>query len=217
MENNSLIEKYIEVKDTVVQYIHYCPLDEEKGMGKSREQLLRMGILTTSEVPEPKDKADMKAILHYERTKGFYYTYEYIDISTMTLEELKEYRINLSKKLLSDYLSNNPLKSSCHGGKEAYYSITQEKMNMFTTNMMSYTMYKQAGIPSVIKWNSTAGVCEEWTEEECFALLMEWKPITEALVGYQQSLEVKIRNASIKEKVLAIDINYSLADPRNKK
>lgn len=212
---NDQNEKYIIVADTVVQFIHCAPFDPDNGMHQTREQLLRTGILTTAEVPNPVDKGGKTPILHYERLKGFYYEYEEVDITKMTLEELKTYRINLSKTLLADYFANNPLKSSCHGGKEAYYSITQEKMSMFTTNMMAYTMYKQAGIPSVIKWNSTAGVCEEWTEEECFNLLLEWKPVTEALVGAQQTIEVQIRAANIKEMVMAIEIDYSKADPRN--
>lgn len=210
------LEKYIIVKDTIVAFIHYSPFDENSGMGKSREELKKTGILTTADVPDPVYKSDSVAILHYEKNKGFYYTYENLDVARMTLDELKTYRINLSKQMLSEYLASHPLKSKCHGGKEAYYSITEEKMNMFASNMMSYSMYKMAGIPKEIKWNSTGSPCEVWTEEECFALLLEWQPITESLVGYQQQAELKIKEARIKEMVMAIEIDYSKADPRNK-
>lgn len=47
-------------------------------------------------------------------------------------------KIALSKTLLAEYLENNPLHSTAHGGVEGIYSVTGEKQNLMMTNYATY-------------------------------------------------------------------------------
>lgn len=207
-------EIYIVVKDTVVKYIHFNPFDPINGMGQSRNQLLLTGTLTKSQVPEVQNKENKLPILHYEKDKGFYYKYIDIDSSDMTLDELKDAKIDLTKILLQKYIAQNPLLSDCHGGKVATYSIDESKMVRMSLMITSYMVLTQFGIKDQITWNETGKNCEVWTLEECVKLLAQWKPIIKALIERQQLLEIQIKECNVKELVSAINIEYRSADPR---
>lgn len=139
-----------------------------------------------------------------------------INVETCTLQDLQEWRIKESKTALAIYLEENPLISSCHGGVEGTYSITEEKRNMFTSKFTAHLALEQAGIADTMTWNETGKECEEWTDAECLAFISEWNTISTALVKYQQELEIAIKACEDKDSVQTISIDYQGADPRNK-
>ena len=57
-------------------------------------------------------------------------------------------------------------------------------------------------------WNSTGEVCKEWTLPDLYALAFAIDARVTALVTYQQTKEVEIRNAESIEELNAIVIDY---------
>lgn len=122
----------------------------------------------------------------------------------------KEFKIAESKFALASYLEKNPLKSSCHGGKEAYYNVTSDKQTLMTSNYLTYTIEKSTGIVSpVLTWNATGECCEVWTEEEYLRLILETSAYVKPLVTKQQYYEVEINSCSTQEDLDKIVIDYS--------
>lgn len=122
----------------------------------------------------------------------------------------KEFKIAESKFALASYLEKNPLKSSCHGGKEAYYNVTSDKQTLMTSNYLTYTIEKSTGIVSpVLTWNASGEPCEEWTEQEYLQLILETSAYVKPLVTKQQYYEVEINSCSTQEDLDKIVIDYS--------
>ena len=132
-----------------------------------------------------------------------------VDYKEMSLEEVKEYKIQESKDLLKEYLKEHPITSTCHGNKEGTYSITEEKQSLMTSQYTSYKVEQLANPEVTLKWNETGKSCEEWTEEEFLQLIMEIKYRVEPLVEYQRKYEESIAQCTSKEDILAISLNYN--------
>lgn len=126
-----------------------------------------------------------------------------------TLPEAKTAKIAESKKLLAEYLESHPLKSSCHGGKEAFYNITFEKQSQLANAFSAHVLFVQQGIADVMTWNDTGNICEVWTDAECIQLLKEIKDYVTPLVAKQQHLEIEIGACKTLQEVNAIEINYA--------
>lgn len=138
--------------------------------------------------PKPPTEEELKAL--FERNKGI--------------------KVLESKAALASYLEGNPLKSSCHGGKEAYYNVTSDKQTLMTSNYLTYTIEKSAGIGSpVLTWNASGEPCEEWTEQEYLRLILETSAYVKPLVTKQQYYEVEINSCSTQEDLDKIVIDYS--------
>ena len=127
---------------------------------------------------------------------------------TDELEILKNQRIALSKNNLSYYLETHPMESDCHNGIIAKYNCTLEKQQLLMSNIMSYQLDIMEGKNSIVKWNSTTQVCEEWTISEMIQLAREMKSFVEPLVEKQQEIEVAIRKAGTKEEILNINVDF---------
>lgn len=125
-----------------------------------------------------------------------------------TLEEVKANKIAISKALLARYLEQNPLESVCHGGKLAFYSVTEEKQNLMMSQYMTYQIEKQINPNAVLTWNEKGKSCEAWTEEEFLQLIMEVKAYVYPLVSAQQTLEEQINGCATIEEVKSITIDY---------
>ena len=85
-------KKFLQVDDTGrVMLIHNMPFDAVNGMGKTKDELLQMGVLV-DEVPEP-ERIDGKIPLpYYTAEHGLYYEYEDAPpepASTKDIEELR--------------------------------------------------------------------------------------------------------------------------------
>lgn len=132
-----------------------------------------------------------------------------INEEAMTLDEYKAYRIQQSKDELDKYITENPLKSSAHGGVEATYTVTKEKQDWMVQQYLTYQLEKQINPDAVLTWNESGEVCEEWTEAEFSQLLLEVKAFIYPLRAYQQSVEKAIMACTDKLEVTAITFNYA--------
>ncbi len=116
----------------------------------------------------------------------------------------KSERIQQSKADLSGYLSSSPLLWT----DGDYYAITAEKQAQLTSKLMAATMARQLGQPYTLTWNSSGEVCKAWTVEELSALAFAIDKRVTALVTYQQTQEVAMREAATKAELDAIVVNY---------
>ncbi|MSA03960.1 hypothetical protein GKG47_21045 [Lactonifactor sp. BIOML-A3] len=131
-----------------------------------------------------------------------------VDTESMTLKELKQYRINESKQLLAEYLSNNPLNSDCHNQTMGTYSITKEKQDLMISNYITYQIKKQTEPNTELTWNETGKSCELWTEAEFLELICQVEQKVKPRVSKQQALEEEIMDCKTKEEVSAVVIDY---------
>lgn len=120
----------------------------------------------------------------------------------------KNNKTAMSKTMLAEYLVNNPLHSSAHGGIDGVYSVTSEKQSLMMSQYMTYQIAKSVDPDARLTWNETGKACEEWTEEEFLQLILEIKTYVYPLVSYQQRIEEKITNCSTQEELDEIVINY---------
>ncbi len=116
----------------------------------------------------------------------------------------KDYRVQQSKTVLSDYLATHPLQWT--DGK--YYSVTSEKQALLTSNLALYQISAAAGMPFKLTWNSTGDECMEWTYEELAALALTIGTYVKPFVSHQQELELMIKAATTQAELDAIEISY---------
>lgn len=110
-----------------------------------------------------------------------------------------ESRIAQSKEDLAAYLKSHPI--TWTDGEQ--YSITAERQAQLTGTVVAA---QADGQPP--EWNSTGGVCREWDVAELTALAVAIKNRVKALVKYQQTQEVAMRNAASREELDAISVDY---------
>ena len=115
-----------------------------------------------------------------------------------------ESRIAQSKKDLATYLETHPI--SWTDGEQ--YSITAEKQAQLTGKIMAASMAQTLSQPYTLTWNSTGQVCREWTLQDLSALAFAIDARVTALVSYQQTQEVAMRNAATREELDAIVVDY---------
>lgn len=85
-----------------IELIHYCPFDEEHGLGKTEEELRTMGELV-EEIPEPEIIKGKVPNLIFDKTAGRLY-YEYYDEMPKPkteIEVLQEENAELKSRLES--------------------------------------------------------------------------------------------------------------------
>lgn len=115
------------------------------------------------------------------------------------LHEIQSERIAQSKVDLAAYLESHPLQWT----DGQLYSITAEKQAQLTSTIVCA---QADGQPP--EWNSTGGVCREWDVQELVALGVFIKNRVKALVSYQQTQEVAMRNATTQEELDAVVVDY---------
>lgn len=120
------------------------------------------------------------------------------------LVQAKAERITQSKTSLETYLAEHPLQWT----DGEYYSITAEKQNQLTSKIMAATMAQTLSTDYTLTWNSTGEVCKEWTLQDLSALAFAIDARVTALVTYQQTKEVEMRNAESIEELNAIVVDY---------
>lgn len=120
------------------------------------------------------------------------------------LESIKTERIAQSKADLDTYLLEHPLQWT----DGEHYAITAEKQNQLTSKIMAATMAQTMSTDYTLTWNSTGEVCKEWALPDLYALAFAIDARVTALVTYQQTKEVEMRNAETMEELEAITVNY---------
>lgn len=120
------------------------------------------------------------------------------------IEPIKQQKIAQSKTDLATYLESHPLQWT----DGEYYSITAEKQAQLTSKIMAATMAQTMSQPYTLTWNSTGEVCKEWEITDLSALAFAIDARVTALVSYQQTQEVAMRNAQTLEELEAIVVDY---------
>lgn len=120
------------------------------------------------------------------------------------LVQAKSERIAQSKTDLETYLLEHPMLWT----DGEYYAITAEKQNQLTSKIMAATMAQTMSTDYTLTWNSTGEVCKEWALTDLYALAFAIDARVTALVTYQQTKEVAMRNAETMEELEAITVNY---------
>ena len=124
------------------------------------------------------------------------------------LPGLKAARIAQSKQALTDYLLTHPMRWT----DGAYYAITAEKQQQLTSKILSATMAAQTETAYTLTWNSAGEVCKPWTLQDLSALAFAIDARVTALVSYQQTQEVAMRNAQTIEELDAIVVDYDTVE-----
>ena len=120
------------------------------------------------------------------------------------LDELKIQKIQQSKDDLETYLATHPLQWA----DGEYYSITAEKQNQLTSKIMAATMAQTMSTDYTLTWNSTGEVCKEWALTDLYALAFAIDARVTALVSYQQTQEVAMKNAATLDELNSIEVDY---------
>ena len=120
------------------------------------------------------------------------------------LAAAKAAKIDQSKDALAKYLKANPLQWT----DGEYYAITAEKQQQLASKIMAATMAQTTGAPYELKWNSTGDVCKAWTLAELSTLAFAIDARVTALVAYQQTQEVAMRDAETLAALDAVEVDY---------
>lgn len=131
------------------------------------------------------------------------------DIDSMSLDKAKAYKINETKEVLSKYLEENPLSSSCHGGKKAKYSIVSEKQQYLVSMIAIAEMAASSGVEYQPSWNATGEPCTyDWTIDELKQLAFEMEQVVRPLISKQQTIEKEINSCTTIDELKEIVISY---------
>ena len=132
------------------------------------------------------------------------------DPSQMNLEELKKYQVAMSKINLEKYLAANPVKSSVHGGVEKEYACTREKQMLLNNAIAMAEIHKKTGDEMYkISWNATGEECSfDWTLDELVQLAIELEKFVKPNISVQQLMEQQITDATSKEEVMKVSIEF---------
>lgn len=126
------------------------------------------------------------------------------DYSQEELSYAKSFRIQQSKADLAAYLESHPILWT--DGLE--YSITAEKQSQLMGKLFAATIADSKHEPYDLTWNSTGEVCKSWELADLTALAFAIDARVTALVSYQQTQEVAMRNAATQEDLEAIVVDY---------
>ncbi len=106
-----------------------------------------------------------------------------------------------SKKLLQQYLEQNPLIWT--DGKA--YSVTQEKQALLTEQLALYAMDSN----TTLYWNASGEPCKPWSITVLASLAKAIANYVRPYVQYQQHKESEINSAATAEEARSIVIDYS--------
>ena len=120
------------------------------------------------------------------------------------IEDFKNYKIQQSKKILAEWLEDNPMLYT--DGK--YYSVTAEKQSLLNGNLASYERAKTVNVEYPLKWNSTGSECTPWDYTDLLALSLTIAGYVAPKVSKQQEIELQIKACTTVEEVNEIVINY---------
>lgn len=123
---------------------------------------------------------------------------------TDPLEAVKAERIAKSKTNLAAYLETHPL-TWLDGNT---YAVTAEKQQQLTSKLLAATMAKASSKPYTLVWNTSGGICQEWTLDTLSALAFDIDAYVTPLVKYQQTQEVAMGNAATMEELDGIVVDY---------
>ncbi len=131
------------------------------------------------------------------------------------LDDLKKELIKLSKSKLLIYLEDNPLFSTVKYPEGRYYNVNTEHQSRIVSQLLLYQGNTSLGYSYQLTWNDTGNICEDWTFEELFMLSNQISEYIKPIVKKQQQIEIDIKNATTKEELSNIKINYEEVSNEN--
>lgn len=139
-----------------------------------------------------------------------------VDPSTMSLSELKAYRIGQSKENLSAYLEEHPVASACHsadGETLELYTCTLEKQTLLNNAIAMAEIHNKMGDTEYTpSWNTHNGECTyDWTLDQLVQLAIEIETFVKPLISKQQAMESAINAATTAAEVNAVVITFAEA------
>lgn len=177
--------------DEVKEKYHYETIAEYPNGGKDVKKVVDV------ESVEAKEAWDEEIPIQ----KYILYTTEELEAK---LNEIKNTKIAKSKTDLKEYLASHPLQWI----DGEYYSVTEEKQALLTSNLAAYQISVAMNDPVELTWNTTGERCKKWTYENLAALSLAIVKYVKPIVSKQQDIEIRIKNCISKEEVEAIEIKY---------
>ena len=177
--------------DEVKEKYHYETIAEYPNGGKDVKKIVDV------EAVEAKDAWDEEIPIQ----KYILYTAEELEAK---LNEIKNTKITKSKTALKEYLASHPLQWI----DGEYYSVTEEKQALLTSNLAAYQISVAMNDPVELTWNTTGERYQKWTYENLAALSLAIVKYVKPIVSKQQDIEIQIKNCISKEEVEAIEIKY---------
>lgn len=177
--------------EAVEEKSHYETIAEYPNGGKDVQK-----IIDVEEV-KAKDAWDEKVQIQ----KYILYTAEELKAK---LNEIKNTKIAKSKTDLKEYLASHPLQWI----DGEYYSVTEEKQSLLTSNLAAYQISVAMNDPVELTWNTTGERCKTWTYENLATLSLAIVKYVKPIVSKQQDIEIQIKNCISKEEVEAVEIKY---------
>lgn len=177
--------------EAVKEKFHYETIAEYPNGGKDVQK-----IIDVEEV-KAKDAWDEEIPIQ----KYILYTAKELKVK---LNEIKNTKIAKSKTDLKEYLASHPLQWI----DGEYYSVTEEKQSLLTSNLAAYQISVAMNDPVELTWNTTGERCKTWTYENLAALSLAIVKYVKPIVSKQQDIEIQIKNCISKEEVEAIEIKY---------
>lgn len=135
----------------------------------------------------------------------------------LTFEEYQKAKIEQSKVDLADFLSEHPLISNCYHNEWHKFNATAEHRNLFVTHYYAHMMKVQSGMfpDDKMSWNISGQECVDWTDAEALAFTVAMDAYVTPLVHAQQRFEIAVREATTKEQLDQITIDYSTVETPN--
>ena len=135
-----------------------------------------------------------------------------VDVSTLTLDEYKEYVQNQNKEAMAKYIADNPVLWT--DGK--YYGIKQEDQQEMMADLMVYDFETKLGNEWTLEWHNIHKACREFTYEEFCQLLHTIITIVYPIRRLQETYKEQIYSCETRDDINVIEFNYASVDPRNK-
>lgn len=127
-------------------------------------------------------------------------------IDDMDIEELRDYLRNKNNSELALFLKNNPL--LWDDGK--YYGVTKDDQDELTGNLTAYNLKIAAGVTNpVLEWHSVGAECTVWDFNALCKLAIDISNYVIPYIRKCQKYKVDIINASTKEELLDITIDFT--------
>ena len=111
---------------------------------------------------------------------------------------------------ITSFINENPLFSKAKHKEGRYYNVDNEHQTRLANQLTLYQMNLIAGLRLQLTWNDVGNVAENWNFIELLNLSNEMRNYVEAIANRQREIELLIKNASTKEELLSIKIDYNI-------
>ena len=131
-------------------------------------------------------------------------------VNFLTFEEYQKAKIEQSKIDLADFFESHPLISNCYHNEWHKFNATESHRTLFATHYLAHMVKIQAGMTDdKMSWNISGQECVDWEESEAVAYSIAMDAYVVPLVHAQQRFEIAVKNATTKEELDALTIDYA--------